>query len=407
MRWLRRVLLAVAGLALLLGLAAGVLLAMAWPALGSPPQGQRLQEVAGSPNYSAQRGQFVNEEQEKVDAVRARMEESGSFAERVWRVLTSERTQGSPPGPLPQERPDFSALLQGGGLKVVWFGHSSFLLQIGGKLVLVDPVFGNAGPLWFVVPRFQDAVVRPQDLPPVDYVLLSHDHYDHLEMETVRFYAGRGVTFVAPLGVGSHLVGWGVPPERVLEADWWQQLRLDGIEFVATPSQHFSGRAGFSTNDTLWASWVIRAGGHSVYFSGDSGYGGHFREIGRRHGPFDVAFLENGQYNQQWREVHLMPHEGVRAFRELRARRYFPVHWGMFDLAPHNWYDPIEAIADLGERHGIDMVAPRIGQVLDLTAPRREGLLERWWRRVMGLLGGGGGGGEGREGREGQGQPAK
>ena len=226
-----------------------------------------------------------------------------------------------------------------------------------------------------MVNRYQAPIVSLKDLPRVDVILISHDHYDHLDMQTAEFFKDQETVFITPLGVGSHLESWGIKKNKIIERDWHQTHNLKGIEFIATPSQHFSGRGLSDRNSTLWASWIIRSESHKVYFSGDSGYDIHFKEIGEKYGPFDIAFMENGQYNEKWHAAHLMPEEAAKAYLELKAEKVFPIHWGMFTLAMHTWWEPPQRLLAAVERKE-DVVIPKIGLVYEVG---NEPSIDPWW----------------------------
>jgi len=223
---------------------------------------------------------------------------------------------------------------------------------------------------------FQKPALELHELPNIDYILISHDHYDHLDSSTIKYFINKDVKFVTPLGVGSHLIGWGVDKDKIVEKDWWETANFDNISFTATPAQHFSGRDGIHDNETLWASWVLKSENHNLYFSGDSGYDTHFKEIGEKLGPFDIAFLESGQYNKRWPNVHMFPNEAVQAFKDLKAKNFFPVHWGMFQLALHDWKDPIEKIFKLTNEKNISLIAPKLGEIVILG---KYSKVEKWW----------------------------
>ena len=279
---------------------------------------------------------------------------------------------------LPEGKPDLKEFFRDPKeFKGIWFGHSTFLLQMDGKTILIDPIFSaGAAPVNFLVPRFQSPALSLEQLPKVDFIVISHDHYDHLDFETIEYFADKATRFIVPLVLGEHLRYWGVPKERIVEKDWWESYSEGGLSFTAAPCQHFSGR-GLTPNQTLWASWIIKSSKTSLYFSGDSGYDIHFKEIGERLGPFDIAFLETGQYNRLWPEVHLMPKDGVNAFYDLRAKRYFPIHWGMFALSTHPWFEPIELIHQASKEKGFKLLSPRIGEVFGMNHP-----VEPWWKSV-------------------------
>jgi L-ascorbate metabolism protein UlaG (beta-lactamase superfamily) len=304
-----------------------------------------------------------------------------SMSFKLFKEWFSKRLNGVPFSKLPENRPDLDSFLNDSSeLKVIWFGHSTFILNIEGVIILVDPVFGkSAAPFDFMVKRFQPPVLKLNDLPKVDIVLISHDHYDHLEMKSIKYFKEKDVIFVAPLGVGSYLKGWGIDSKKIMEKDWWESVVIGKVELIATPSQHFSGRDGIHNNETLWASWVLKSKNHSVFFSGDSVFDSHFKDIGVKYGPFDVTFLENGQYNKNWKYVHLFPIETIQAFKDLRGKKLFPVHWGMFELSLHSWFEPIEKIAKLAKENNIDLLAPEIGKVVKIKE-RNE--LIYWWDAV-------------------------
>lgn len=347
---------------------------MSCSSFGSRPNKEMKKTFKNSKQYNAKAGVFENRQQ---DLIREMKKRNITFsAIKDWLGGGKDRV---PSNKLPEVKPDLKSFMsESDELKVIWFGHSSFLLNMNGKIILVDPVFGtSASPVSFMVKRFQKPVIELKDLPKVDYIVISHDHYDHLDMPSIKHFVGSDVQFVTPLGVGSHLQGWGIKKENIVEKDWWESAMLDGVEFIATPAQHFSGRNGIHDNETLWASWVIRNDNHNVYFSGDSGYDTHFKEIGDKYGPFDLAFIENGQYNKLWEEVHMLPEQSIQAFKDLKGKTYFPVHWGMFELAMHAWYEPIQRISDMASADGINLVTPKIGEVLNINDKNQT---TQWWK---------------------------
>lgn len=259
-------------------------------------------------------------------------------------------------------------------------GHSTLLLKLRGGFWITDPVFAErASPVQWAGPkRFHAPPIALDDLPPLRGVVLSHDHYDHLDRETVIRLAERAEVFLTPLGVGDRLVAWGVPASKVRQFDWWQGATIDGLQFTATPAQHFSGRGLFDGDRTLWASWVIVDADKRYFFSGDTGYFDGFAEIGRRFGPFDVTMMETGAYDARWAYVHMQPEETVRAHVDLRGATLLPIHNGTFDLAMHAWDDPFERVARLATERGIALSTPRMGERVDLGAP---GPTREWWKR--------------------------
>lgn len=262
---------------------------------------------------------------------------------------------------------------------VVRLGHSSHLLKLQGRYWLIDPVFGpRASPLSFIGPkRFHAPPLSLQELPPIEGLILSHDHYDHLDVLTIEYLAVRVQRYFVPLGVKARLVDMGVPPDRVQEFDWWQGATHADVQLTATPAQHFSGRSLTDRNRTLWASWALQSGGQRLYYSGDSGYFGGFKQIGERFGGFDLALIENGAYDANWPGVHLTPEQSVLAFQDLRAKVLYSVHNSTFDLAFHTWQDPLERLADLAAAKNIELATPEIGEVLTIGQPRSN---KRWWQ---------------------------
>lgn len=325
-----------------------------------------------SPHYDAERGVFQNRGENVMGDMNSRTLSMATLKE-FWTAANRV-----PSGLLPEVRPDLVAFLKPGDpIKVIWFGHSTFLLNIEGKTVLVDPVFSDSagGPVPFVGKRFQKPVLELRELPSIDYVVISHDHYDHLDKDTIRFFRDKKARFVTPLGVGDYLVDWGISSERIVEVDWWQSYQVTGLEFVATPAQHESGR-GLRKNRTLWASWVILGAKAKVFYSGDTGYDTHFKEIGAKYGPFDIAFMETGQYHPRFPEGHLLPEDGVKAFLDVNAKCYFPVHWGMFTLNFHPWNEPPQKMSEFAKAKGFTFVTPKIGQVVEVNDSYRY---EAWW----------------------------
>ena len=299
----------------------------------------------------------------------------------IWDVLLHKPAGTRPASPVPVH-PLTAQALEAAPLHSLYrLGHSTLLIKLANGWWLTDPVFSErASPVQWAGPkRFHAPPIALQDLPPLRGVLLSHDHYDHLDHATIQYLAERAEVFLTPLGVGDRLMAWGVAPERVRQFDWWQEVEIDGVRFAATPAQHFSGRGLRDGNRTLWASWVVLDQGLRIFFSGDTGYHAGFRQIGERYGPFDVTFLETGAYNAQWAYVHMQPEETVQAHRDLRGRWLMPIHNGTFDLAMHTWDEPFERVAALASQAGIALATPEMGERLDLTAPHTG---RAWWREV-------------------------
>ncbi|MDN7907788.1 MBL fold metallo-hydrolase [Burkholderia diffusa] len=298
-----------------------------------------------------------------------------------WNMLVNKPRNTVPTGALPIDSLTREQLDAAPDRSLYRLGHSTLLLKLRGEFWLTDPVFAErASPFRRIGPkRFHAPPIAIADLPPLRGVLLSHDHYDHLDRETVLALAATTGVFVTTLGVGDRLIEWGIDAKKVRQIDWWQSVDVDGLTLTATPAQHFSGRSLFDGNSTLWASWVIVDDDLRVFFSGDTGYFDGFRTIGERLGPFDVTLIETGAYDPQWPYVHMQPEETVQAHIDLRGRTLMPIHNGTFDLAMHRWQEPFERVTALAMARGVELSTPRMGERLDLNAPHRG---ERWWRTV-------------------------
>ncbi|MFL5320020.1 MAG: MBL fold metallo-hydrolase [Myxococcaceae bacterium] len=288
----------------------------------------------------------------------------------------------SPAAPLPAENPLPSwSRPADGGLRVTWLGHSTVLIEIDGYRVLTDPVWGQrASPYSFAGPkRFQPVPVAISALPKLDAVIVSHDHYDHLDYPTILELAKLDVPFFTSLGVGAHLEAWGIAPERITELDWWEHAQVRGLRISAAPSQHFSGRAVGDRNHTLWSSFAVKTDAHSVFFSGDTGLTPEYAEIRSRLGPFDLVMLEVGAFHEAWGDIHLGPDNAMKAYELLGGGMFLPVHWGTFNLAIHAWDAPAERLLELAETQSVQLVMPKLGAAIE---PRKAERVDPWWREV-------------------------
>lgn len=291
--------------------------------------------------------------------------------------------QRRPPAPLPLERPHAAwATRSETGFRATWLGHSTVVLELEGRRILTDPIFAQrVSPIGFIGPRrFHPVPAELGELPPIDVVVLSHDHFDHLCRPTMRALARTGVPVVTALGVGAHLERYGFAPDRITELDWFEAVEIAGVHITATPAQHFSGRSLSSRNKTLWASWVIRTERRCVLFSGDTGLTPEFVEIGRRFGPFDLVMLEIGAFHPSWGTIHLGPRNALEAHRMIGSGALMPVHWGTFALGFHAWNDPGEQLLALAPSYGTHLVTPRLGAAVE---PDRVEGPTPWWREVM------------------------
>ncbi|MQY11545.1 hypothetical protein SRB5_16640 [Streptomyces sp. RB5] len=345
-------------------------------AFGAESSGERLARIRRSPNYDPRTDAFRN----PVPAVSTPAPGSASRWEMTRALLSREGRR--PVGAIPLRRPELSVPPES-GLRITWLGHATVLAEIDGRRVLFDPVWGQrCSPFAFAGPkRLHPMPVKLAELGPLDAVVISHDHYDHLDMPTIRELAALDVLFAVPLGVGAHLEAWGVPIERIAELDWHESVEVAGLTLTATPARHFCGRGIRNKQRTLWASWVAAGPRHRVFHSGDTGYFPGFAEIGAQYGPFDTAMVQIGAYSEYWPDIHMTPEEGVRAHADLRGGVLLPIHWATFNLAPHAWAEPGEWTRDAAEGAGQAAAFPIPGESFEPAGKLPE---EPWWRAVSG-----------------------
>lgn len=339
------------------------------PQFGAKPTGKDLERIKQSEHF--QNGEFTNLIETSMDM------KLSSMPGLLYGFLFPPKGK-NPSTPLPTKWDEGNQSEVDSLAYITWFGHSAVLLEIDGKTILIDPMLGPASsPVSFMTQRFgYQEPIDLSDLTQIDAIIISHDHYDHLDHESIVKLKDKTNHFYTALGVGAHLRHWGVAPEKITELDWWQSAELDGLKFTATPSRHFSGRAINDRNKTQWASWTVNGKHQNIYFSGDGGYGPHFKEIGEKLGPFDFAMMENGQYNEQWAAIHMMPEESVQAGIDLKGKVLMPIHWGAFDLAPHVWQDPIIRFKSKAKELNQEIVTPVIGErfAVGVDAPKTV-----WW----------------------------
>lgn len=302
-----------------------------------------------------------------------------SYSKLIRELIYPSSKHRKPPAAIPNEKINLHALLQQAP-SIVWFGHSSYLLTLNGFTILVDPVMsGHSAPLPFLVKSFAGTdIYSVDDLPPIDLLLITHDHYDHLDYETVKKLNPKVKQVIAPLGCGEHLRFWGYDANIVSELNWHESITIGEHTITATPARHFSGRA-FERNTSLWASYVLKSTALNLYLGGDSGYGPHFKAIGDQYGPFDLALLESGQYNPAWAFIHMMPEETVQAAQDLNARVLMPVHWGKFVLSLHNWDEPIQRLTAAAQQKNQALFTPTLGKAMPLNG---ENLDNPWWETI-------------------------
>lgn len=350
--------------------AGAVVLAQAWVPIGHGASGDRLERMQASAQWDGDG--FENPQPLWNDG---------------WGMVTeafSSSDQSSPDEALAFDSGDLTRFAQPPptGLRVTWLGHSTLLVEIDGTRVLTDPVWGpRTSPLSWAGPgRFYPPPIPLIELPAIDVVLISHDHYDHLDYPTIDAIKHWDTTFVVPLGVGAHLEYWGVPVDHIVELDWWQRTRVGTLDIECAPARHASGRQLFDQNATLWAGYALLGDEHRVFFSGDTGLFPGMTEIGEKLGPFDLTMIEAGAYGQAWPDWHIGPEQAVRAHQMLRGEIMLPIHWGLFDLAYHGWTEPIERTLVAAAAAGVVVAAPRPGQSFE---PEALGPIERWWPTVL------------------------
>lgn len=335
---------------------------------GAAPAGSRLERIRRSPHYRD--GMFRN-------LVEVSDMTSGKSSTRVMIDFLFDQTKGYKPSrPVPSMKADLAALPDG---KLVWLGHSGFYLKAAGLSIAVDPALGRASPVPMSFAPFPGADrYQPQDLPPLDVLLITHDHYDHLDMSVVKAIARRVKRVVCPLGVGADFEFWGWPAEKITELDWGEEAALSPrAKATLVPSQHFSGR--LKRNYTLWGGFVLELDGRVLYFSGDGGYGPHFKAIAERWPAIDLAVIEDGQYNVDWSTIHLMPADWRRALEDVGPKAVMACHNSKYDLSRHLWIDPLNAALANAETVGIPLAAPEIGEAMTWAAPEAALLNRRWW----------------------------
>lgn len=354
-------------------LIAFVFLYMQQPKFGKSPSGERLELIKKSPNFKT--GKFQNLSNTPA------LTEGYSYAKVFYEFFFKRKPERIPLEKIPSIKTDLLTLPLDKDV-LVWFGHSSYYIQLDGKRILVDPVFsGNASPIAGSNKAFNGSdIYTVDDLPAIDYLFITHDHYDHADYETLIQLKEKAGKIICGLGVAEHLEGWGFSKTKIIEKDWNEHIELgDGFVAYTTPARHFSGR-GFSRNNTLWLSFLLQSPTMKIYIGGDSGYDSHFAEIGKKYGPIDLAILENGQYDIKWRYIHMLPDEVLKAAKDLKALRLLPVHSGKFAMANHAWYGPLSKLSELNKAEQIPLLTPMIGEQVDLKNNHQR--FTEWWKTI-------------------------
>lgn len=368
---IRKVMIVFLSFIIILGISAFAYMQL--PQFGDDPKGERLARIKKSPNYKS--GKFENKTPTPTLAP------GYTFWGQIKKAVFQKYPRLQPVDSLPSVKSDLLHLSPDTAV-AVWFGHSSSLIKIDGKTILIDPVFsGSISPLpWGGKAIKGSDVYTVEDLPAIDYLIISHDHYDHLDYKTIKALKAKTKYVVCGLGVGAHFERWGYTPDQLLERDWEETVAVaPGFTIHVLPARHKSGRS-LSQSQNLWASYLIQSPSMKIYYSGDGGYDTHFKDIGKKYGPIDLALLENGQYNEAWHYVHMLPDETIQAAVDLKAKRVLPVHNSKFILARHPWDEPLEKVTELGKTNHIPVITPMIGEVVNLKDSTQT--FKAWWKRV-------------------------
>ena len=339
------------------------------PQFGRLPTGDRLEQMKMQPTYKGNAFENLHDTPQLTDGA--------NFFSIMKTFFFHQPKRGKPAQPLPAQKVDLKALPHGKNVPV-WFGHSSYFLQVDGRKFLVDPVFsGSASPLRFTTKSFPGSdVYSADDMPEIDYLIITHDHYDHMDYGTIVGLKSKIKHVITSLGVGAHLEHWGYAKHKIIEKYWHEEADLGGgFKINTTPARHFSGRT-FKRNQSLWQSFVLTTPTKRLFLGGDSGYDDHFAQIGTAFGPFDLVILECGQYNKFWKHIHMLPPEVVQAAHDLNAKWLLPVHWGKFALSLHDWDEPVNRVTQIAAGQGMPTVTPMIGEELDLDDLHE---MARWW----------------------------
>lgn len=321
--------------------------------------------------YDSQLNEFISPEK----LISAPKETTGGNSGPLRFFLDSPYAPSSELPKVVLHKTDFPAVPS--SYAVYWFGHSSSMIELDGKRILVDPVFENAGPLPIIARRFSESPLKREELPDIDILIITHDHYDHLEAKTIRYLADKKIRFVVPLGVGARLKSWGVDESKITELGWNESYKFDSINITACPSIHYSGRSKTDKNKTLWVSYAIKGYEKNLYWSGDTGYGKHFKAIGEKYGPFDVAFVEIDAWNDGWPKTHIFPDQTVKVVDDVNAQYLFPIHLATFDLALHEWDESIKRVSEIAQKNNVPIITPIMGQrVIPGITPTTK-----WWEK--------------------------
>jgi len=344
------------------------------PQFGEGATKEQKVKYAKSGHY--EKGKFINESKTVIDA------SYWTFIKEIMKSSPNRRPQKD----IVVQKID-STTIENHNINVTqltWFGHSAFLLEIDGKKILLDPMLGETPaphPLLGAKRYSKELPIEIEKLPFIDAIIISHDHYDHLDYGSIQKMKDKVGQYFTPLGVGNHLIKWGISKNKIHELNWWEEINFNGIKLICTPARHFSGRGLFDRATTLWCSWVIKGNNDNIYFGGDSGYDTHFKEIGEKYGPFDISLMECGQYDEEWKIIHMMPEETVQASIDLKSKLVLPIHWAAFTMAYHDWADPIERITKKANEMNLPITTPKIGEPVIIGSETFP--IEKWWKNYM------------------------
>lgn len=349
----------------------GTLLFMNQPQFGKLPNKKQLERIKQSKNWRDGAFQNIHPTPDLTEGV--------TYYKALKEFIMNRNDQVKPSSEIPSKKVDIAQLSKEQDV-LIWFGHSSYMLQIKGKVVLVDPVFsGHASPVSFITKAFPGADrYAVSDFEKIDYLVITHDHWDHLDYETIIALKSKVKAIICPLGVGAHLLHWGFSPQDFIEKDWFETTQLDEeTKITALPARHFSGR-GFKRNQSLWNSYAIQIHGKKIYIGGDSGYDTHFKQIGQQFESFDLAILENGQYDKNWKYIHMLPEEVIQAAEDLNAKKMLTVHSSKFALANHAWKEPLERVSELSKNRNFSLLTPIIGEPVYFSDSTLN-YQSKWW----------------------------
>ena len=351
----------------------GVIFVNFHPVFGEKSNGTSLERIEKSESFNGKIFENLIPTAVMLNKTENRTYEEGNF---------SPFSMISPPKDKNPNKPLSSVKFNESNVKddsFIWFGHSTILMKTSNQTIMIDPVFNRASPIFIAGKPFEiENPINQEDLPQVNIIVITHDHYDHLDYKAIKKFGNNVQKYIVPLGVKAHLLRWGIEEKRIEELDWYENITYNDITFTLTPSRHFSGRSLFDRAKTLWGGYVIKSATQNVFISGDGGYSNEFEKIGKEYGPFDISFVENGQYNKAWAQIHMFPEESVQASIDLNSSLTMAIHWGKFDLAPHNWDEPIIRFTKEAKKRNVSFTTPLIGE----SFTTKNYTQNNWWEEL-------------------------